>query len=239
MADIDRETYTVLSGEAPVERRIPGVVQTSVRHPLTFSEWVKGCLRRDPDYINVGETRDEDTAEQIVRAAETGHVTFTTLHTNTAAGAVTRLNGLGIPRVVIAEVLKCVFAQRFAGVICADCSTPSKEAPTRDQMIQHYKIRPSDLPEQLDFREIDKRPGCPRCKGTGIIGRTLVCEAFYVDSAVKELILTDAPLHEIETALIRQGGQTLGQAALLKSAAGVTPFSEALGIIGLDALAYD
>ncbi|HEY0791715.1 MAG TPA: ATPase, T2SS/T4P/T4SS family, partial [Chthoniobacterales bacterium] len=84
MADIDRETFTVLSGEAPVERRVPGVVQTGVRHPLTFSDWVKGTLRRDPDYIIVGETRDEDTAEQIVRAAETGHVTFTTLHTNTA-----------------------------------------------------------------------------------------------------------------------------------------------------------
>ncbi|MBV9488120.1 MAG: Flp pilus assembly complex ATPase component TadA [Verrucomicrobia bacterium] len=239
MADINREIYTVLSGEAPVERRIPGVIQTTVRHPLTFAEWVKGCLRRDPDYIIVGETRDEDTAEQIVRAAETGHVTFTTLHTNTAAGAITRLNGLGIPRYVIAEVLKCVFAQRLAGVICPACAVPANGAPDRDQMLEQHKIRMTDLPEQIEFLDIEKRPGCPRCKGTGIIGRTLLCEAFYVDSTVQELILTDAPLHEIEDAMIRQGGQTLGQAALLKSAAGMIPFIEARGIIGLDALGYE
>ncbi|MBV8899169.1 MAG: type II/IV secretion system protein [Verrucomicrobia bacterium] len=238
MADINREIYTVLSGEAPVERRIPGVAQTTVRHPLTFSDWVKGCLRRDPDYIIVGETRDEDTAEQIVRAAETGHVTFTTLHTNTAAGAITRLNGLGIPRFIIAEVLKCVFAQRLAGVICPDCAVPAKNAPSREEMLDHYKIRPDDLPAQIQFFNVEKRSGCPRCKGTGIVGRTLICEAFYVDHTVKELILTDAPLHEIEDALMRQGGQTLGQAALLKSAAGTVPLSEAIGIVGLDALAY-
>ncbi|MBV9998661.1 MAG: type II/IV secretion system protein [Verrucomicrobia bacterium] len=238
MADINREIYTVLSGESPVERRIPGVAQTSVRHPLTFSEWVKGTLRRDPDYIIVGETRDEDTAEQIVRAAETGHVTFTTLHTNTAAGAVTRLNGLGIPRFIIAEVLKCVFAQRLAGVICPDCAVPARNAPSREEMLEHYRVRPSDIPDQLQFLNTDKRPGCPRCKGTGIVGRTLICEAFYVDHTVKELILTDAPLHEIEDALMRQGGQTLGQAALLKSAAGMVTLSEAIGIVGLDALAY-
>lgn len=239
MADINREIYTVLSGEAPVERRIPGVVQTTVRPPLTFSEWVKGCLRRDPDYIVVGETRDEDTAEQIVRAAETGHVTFTTLHTNTAAGAITRLNGLGIPRFVIAEVLKCVFAQRLAGVICPECAVPAEDAPSREEIMEQYRVRSDDVPAQIQFLNVEKRTGCPRCKGTGIVGRTLICEAFYVDHHVKELILTDAPLQDIEAALMRQGGQTLGQAALLKSAAGVIPFSEALGIIGLDALTYD
>jgi type II secretory ATPase GspE/PulE/Tfp pilus assembly ATPase PilB-like protein len=111
---------------------------------------------------------------------------------------------------------------------------PAKHAPGREALIHKYSIRPSDLPDRIEFKEIEKRPGCPRCKGTGIVGRTLVCEAFYVDSVAKNLILNDAPLHEIDRAMIHQGGQTLGQAALLKAAAGISPLSEALGIIGVE-----
>ena len=172
---IDRVKYSVMSGEDPVEREIPLVIQTEVSPPLTFDQYIAAALRRDPDYIMVGETRTEETAVELIRAAETGHVVYTTLHTNTAASAPHRLINLGIQPYMVADTLSSVIAQRLVPRLCPNCSFPA--SPPTAQDLEVNGISQSWFGTRSNFRDAH---GCSQCNHTSFRGRILLAESFVV-----------------------------------------------------------
>jgi len=220
---IDRAKYSVMSGEDPVEREIPLVIQTEVSPPLTFDQFIAAALRRDPDYIMVGETRTEQTAVELIRAAETGHVVYTTLHTNTAASAPHRLINLGIQPYMVADTLSSVIAQRLVPRLCPNCSFPV--APPTAEDLEVNGIFPSWFGTRPHFRDAN---GCPQCNYTSYRGRILLAESFVVTPSLRQLITNKSPSWDILEEQIAQGGKSIYQKALEACARGMIPFKLAI-----------
>jgi general secretion pathway protein E len=207
--------------EDPIEYRLPGVVQSQVQPAIgfTFAAALRSFLRQDPDVIMVGEIRDGETARIAVQAALTGHMILSTLHTNTAAGAVTRLADMGVEPFLLASVLAGVLAQRLVRRLCADCRTPySPEAALRERI---------DLPEDTIFY---RAAGCPRCRGTGYAGRVALFEYLPVTPAVERLILQGADTSAIEACADGQGRRSLLADGARKAALGLTSIEEVLRV---------
>ena len=163
---VDRERYSVLTLEDPVEYALPGVTQTQVTQKLTFAEGLRAFLRQDPDYILVGETRDRETAGALLQAANTGHVVLTTLHTNSAADAFTRLESLGVDPVLAREAVTFASAQRLVPKLCAACAAPD---PAGQQLVEAvFGLRLSACAR--------RSTGCVKCNGTGVAGRSMLFE---------------------------------------------------------------
>ena len=163
---VDRERYSVLTLEDPVEYALPGVTQTQVTQKLTFAEGLRAFLRQDPDYILVGETRDRETAGALLQAANTGHGVLTTLHTNSAADAVTRLESLGVDPVLAREAVTFASAQRLVPKLCAACAAPD---PAGQQLVEAvFGLRLSACAR--------RSTGCVKCNGTGVAGRSMLFE---------------------------------------------------------------
>jgi type II secretory ATPase GspE/PulE/Tfp pilus assembly ATPase PilB-like protein len=220
---IDRTKYSVLSGEDPVEREIPLVIQTEVSPPLTFDRYIADAMRRDPDYILVGETRTAETAMEVIRAAETGHVVYTTLHTNTAASAAHRLINLGVQPYMVADTLFSVIAQRLVPKLCSNCSVA---APTpTDKQIKENNIDPRWFGSRPTFREAD---GCPQCNHTSYRGRILLAESFVATPRLKQLISNRSPSWDILEEQLDQGGKSIYQKAIEACGRGLIPFSLAI-----------
>jgi type II secretory ATPase GspE/PulE/Tfp pilus assembly ATPase PilB-like protein len=220
---IDRAKYSVMSGEDPVEREIPLVIQTEVSPPLTFDQFIAAALRRDPDYIMVGETRTEQTAVELIRAAETGHVVYTTLHTNTAASAPHRLINLGIQPYMVADTLSSVIAQRLVPRLCPNCSFPV--APPTAQDLEVNGISQSWFSTRFNFRDAN---GCPQCNYTSFRGRILLAESFVVTPSLRQLITNKSPSWDILEEQIAQGGKSIYQKAVESCARGLIPFKLAI-----------
>jgi type II secretory ATPase GspE/PulE/Tfp pilus assembly ATPase PilB-like protein len=216
---IDRVKYSVMSGEDPVEREIPLVIQTEVSPPLTFDQYIAASLRRDPDYIMVGETRTEETAVELIRAAETGHIVYTTLHTNTAASAPHRLINLGIQPYMVADTLASVIAQRLVPKLCPNCSFPA--TPPTAQDLEANGISPSWFGTRFNFK--DAR-GCSQCNNTSYRGRILLAESFVVTPSLRQLITNKRPSWDILEEQIAQGGKSIYQKAVEACARGLIPF---------------
>jgi type IV pilus assembly protein PilB len=220
---IDRVKYSVMSGEDPVEREIPLVVQTDVSPPLTFDQYISAALRRDPDYIMVGETRTEQTAVELIRAAETGHIVYTTLHTNTAASAPHRLINLGIQPYMVADTLSSVIAQRLVPRLCPNCSFPA--SPPTEQDLEVNGISPSWFRNRFNFRDAH---GCLQCNHTSYRGRILLAESFVVTPSLRQLITNKSPSWDILEEQIAQGGKSIYQKAIEACARGLIPFKLAI-----------
>jgi type II secretory ATPase GspE/PulE/Tfp pilus assembly ATPase PilB-like protein len=220
---IDRVKYSVMSGEDPVEREIPLVIQTEVSPPLTFDQYIAASLRRDPDYIMVGETRTEETAVELIRAAETGHVVYTTLHTNTAASAPHRLINLGIQPYMVADTLSSVIAQRLVPRLCPNCSFPA--SPPTVQDLEVNGISPSWFGARFNFRDAH---GCTQCNHTSFRGRILFAESFVVTPSLRQLITNKSPSWDILEEQIAQGGKSIYQKAVEACARGLIPFKLAI-----------
>jgi type II secretory ATPase GspE/PulE/Tfp pilus assembly ATPase PilB-like protein len=225
LATIHTDKYEVLCAEDPVERFLPGTKQTNIGRGLTYAAYLAGALRADPDYIHIGETRTPDTAEQVLKAAETGHVVLTTLHTHQAAAAPGRLFGLGVEPYMLADTLMGVVAQQLLPKICPHCEE-SVPAP-RDETLRLLGVDPSWFQASASFRE---GRGCTHCRGRGARGRMLIAEGFYADATIQELILKRRPMSEIREAQKAQGGYTLLQQAVRAAAAGKVPLSVALSL---------
>ncbi|OGP49705.1 MAG: hypothetical protein A2Y79_05305 [Deltaproteobacteria bacterium RBG_13_43_22] len=214
---VRREDKNIMTIEDPIEYRIEGIVQSQVnlKAGVTFAGALKSILRQDPDIIYVGEIRDLETAQISVRAALTGHLVLSTLHTNDAVGVITRLKDIGIETGLISDVLNCSFAQRLLRQLCPRCK--KKYQPDED-LLQKMSI-PSDV-------SIYKAVGCDFCAGIGYKGRVGIFEILVVNRDIRVLIEKNASEDEIREALQKQGVKTLYEDGLSKVLKGITTLEE-------------
>ncbi len=194
----------ILTAEDPVEYEIEGIMQVAVNHQvgLDFSRALRAFLRQDPDKIMVGEIRDLETAQIAVQASLTGHVVLSTLHTNDAPGAVTRLIDMGLEPFLISASLEAILAQRLVRRICRSCRTPYE--PSQD-LIEMLEVDPLEIADK-DFFYGD---GCPECSNTGYKGRVGLFEMIMVSDAIRELINARAPTLAIKQKALEQGMRSL------------------------------
>lgn len=213
----------VLTAEDPIEYLLPLARQTQVNEEIgyTFARAIRAFLRLDPDVILVGEVRDEETASMAVRAALTGHLFLSTLHTNDAISSVFRLKDMGIKPDLLSSTLKGVIAQRLIRKICPYCKEPY--APP-SELLEYY-----NLPKE---REYFRGKGCFQCGGKGYLGRTVVCEIFFVDEEVSKLIGEDLPLSALYEAARNKGMKFLKEDAREKVLSGITTVEEIKRVVG-------
>jgi len=222
---LERKIITV---EDPVEYRLKGIVQIEV-HPsigLDFARGLRSILRHDPDVIMVGEIRDTETAEIAIRSALTGHLVFSTLHTNDAAGAVTRLADMGIEPYLVASCLEASIAQRLVRRICPKCREETDlSASERVFVSDHGGEESAEGPFYAGV-------GCESCRFTGYRGRTAIYEFFVPDEEVRELIVRNEPTRRLRQAAIEHGMRLLLHDGLEKVSDGLTTVSEVLRVAG-------
>jgi len=218
---IEKNIVTV---EDPVEYELTGInqVQVNRKADLTFANTLRSILRQDPDVIMIGEIRDAETAEIAIQAALTGHLVLSTLHTNDAAGAITRLIDMDIPPFLIASSVGLVLAQRLVRMLCPLCREPFSPPEALQQEM--------GLPFFDPDRTIYRAKGCPKCDGSGFKGRVAIYETLPVSAAVEELIMNKATSHEIFRQAQAEGMQSLRQAGIAKVLAGVTSLDEVLRV---------
>ncbi|HTV42627.1 MAG TPA: GspE/PulE family protein [Candidatus Sulfotelmatobacter sp.] len=220
----------ILTIEDPVEYELAGVAQIPVRpgRNFTFATGLRAILRQDPDVVMVGEIRDSETAEIAIRAALTGHQVFSTLHTNDAAGAVTRLIDMGVEAFLISSSLEGVLAQRLVRRICPNCRSENPPNPSLRAQIQNLSGRPV---EGVFYHG----RGCEDCRGTGYRGRIGIFELLAINPELQELILQKRSSAELKAAA-RKTMITMHQDALQKAAAGVTTLEEIIRVSSGDSV---
>ena len=203
---IERDKYSVLTLEDPVEYTLPGITQVQVSDKLTFAQGLRAFLRQDPDYILVGETRDSETATALIQAANTGHVVLTTLHTNSAAEAFTRLSALGVDENLARENASFVCAQRLIPRLCAHCLEYDEEGARKLQTLLP-EIFESQSSEHTSIKFPLKTKGCSACNGTGFSGRELLFEfiAPFKNAAGKRELVSSPTLKQSSISLVRKG----------------------------------
>lgn len=217
---IKSPTRNIVSIEDPVEYRIDGVnqVQAKPQIGLTFAAGLRAFLRQDPDILMVGEVRDLETAEICVRAALTGHLVLSTLHTNDAASAVTRLIDLGVEPFLISPSLVMLIAQRLVRKICLECREPYEPSPA---IREKAKLPPG---------QYYRHKGCPACRKTGYRGRIGIFEVMPADEAIRELIARSTSAQELKEAARAKGMKTLFESGLEKAADGLTTLEEVFSV---------
>lgn len=226
LLEMDCVEKNALTLEDPIEYQLPGVSQTQIntKKGMTFASGLRNVLRQDPDVIMVGEVRDRETATMAIQSSLTGHLVFSTLHTNDAASAVTRLLDLGIEPYLVASSVVAVLAQRLVRRVCPDCAEP-REPSAADLS----RLRVSADSAMLREGGLRGR-GCERCRRSGYRGRVGLFELLTVEARVRELIAGRAAAQEIEAAAIDRGMATLRDDGLSKIAAGVTTPSEVIRV---------
>lgn len=228
----------IITIEDPVEYTLPGINQVEVnpKAGLTFAAALRSFLRQDPDIILVGEIRDQETLNAAVEASLTGHLVFTTLHTNDAPSSVVRMVQMGAPNYLVAASAIGVLAQRLVRTVCSVCKEPVPVSEEfRNTFIRYFGTTHArvNVDEVLAKARMFKGRGCTICRGTGYKGRTGIFEAMRVSPKIRELILRDASTDDIRQQAIREGMVTLEQSALLKVLRGVTTLDEAVRITTL------
>jgi type IV pilus assembly protein PilB len=227
--EVDRESANVLSLEDPIEYNVEGMNQSQVKPEIgyTFANGLRTALRQDPDIIMVGEIRDKETAQLAVQAALTGHLVFSTLHTNTAAGAIPRLIDMGVDPFLIGPTLICAIAQRLVTNLCPGGGKPIPVEGSIEKIIERQF---SDLPEEfkkdIPFSktvfEAVPTPDCP----SGTRGRSGVFEVFKMDKDIESIILNHATELDIAKMLRQKGMISLREDAMIKAFKGEIPFEE-------------
>jgi type IV pilus assembly protein PilB len=222
---LNKPAINIMTAEDPVEYNFLGVNQVQVREEigLTFASALRSFLRQDPDIIMVGEIRDFETAEISVKAALTGHLVLSTLHTNDAPSTINRLLNMGIEPFLVSSSVILILAQRLARKVCLNCKAEEKvPAPAL------LKVGFSD--EEANTMKCYKGKGCPTCNGSGYKGRIALYEVMPVKDELKELILEGASADEIKKASVRLGMKTLRMSGLTKVKEGVTSIEEILRV---------
>jgi type IV pilus assembly protein PilB len=216
----------VITIEDPVEYKVDGIVQTQVEEGYSFAQGLRSILRQDPDIIMVGEIRDREVAETAVHAAETGHLVFSTLHTNNAPGAFPRLIDLGVDSRLIGSAANIVLGQRLVRKLCDKCKRERMATPEeKEKIIRILSGHPEPPPIGTDLK-IYEAPGCAECAHTGFKGRQGVFEAIKVDPAVEEAVIRDPREHVILVAARPQGIPTMAEDGIEKVLAGITSLAE-------------
>jgi len=233
LSKINAPNLNILTIEDPVEIQLKGVgqVQVNPKIELTFASGLRAFLRQDPDVILVGEIRDLETAEIAIQASLTGHLVFSTLHTNDAAGAITRLADMGVQPFLVASSLVGILAQRLVRVLCLGCKKAYR--PTEEELTQ-ASITPEILASAGHPEVLYKAQGCPACQHTGYQGRTGIYELMLVDDDVRQLILKNVDSGSIKKAAVDHGMLTLLEHGAYKVARGITTAAEVLSVTAED-----
>ncbi len=223
LSELNQITDNISTAEDPVEFNLAGINQVQMHESigLNFAAALRSFLRQDPDTIMVGEIRDFETAEIAIKAALTGHLVLSTLHTNDAPSTVSRLLNMGIEPFLVASALNAIVAQRLARKICAECI---EEEKVPIQTLLDIGVNPDLAPSMKP----KKGKGCPACNNTGYKGRVALYEVMVMKDELKELILNGSSTAELKREAIRLGMQTLRMAAINKIRDGVTTIEEAV-----------
>jgi type IV pilus assembly protein PilB len=226
LAEISKPTVNIITVEDPVEYRLPGVNQVQVDHKagLTFAAVLPAILRSDPDVVLIGEIRDRVTAQLAVEAALTGHLVLSTLHTNDAPSAVTRLTEMGIEPFLVGSSVDCVLAQRLARRLCDWCKREYVPTPA-ELSAAHWPVDLLPTPAALW-----KPDGCRSCSGTGYRGRIALHEVMSMTEEVEELTIRRASAHDLQRVAMAQGMRELRVDGLAKAADGQTSLQEVLRV---------
>jgi type IV pilus assembly protein PilB len=221
LAQLNDIETKVITTEDPIEYDIDGIVQVQMKPDIgvTFAKCLRSILRQDPDVVMVGEIRDLETAEIAAQASLTGHIVFTTLHTNDAPSSIARLLDLGIEPFLVTATLEGIIAQRLIRKICESCKTPFK--PTESQLME-LGLDPADVKDKQFYYG----RGCARCNNTGYRGRTGIFEVMTFNDEIRELIMNHASTNVLRTASQRAGMKPLRDAGLSAIFDGLTTIDE-------------
>jgi type IV pilus assembly protein PilB len=224
LTEINRPEINIITVEDPVEFRLGGVnqVQINQRAGLTFAAALRSILRSDPDVVMVGEIRDGETAKISIEAALTGHLVLSTLHTNDAPGALTRLNEMGVEPFLTGSAVSAVLAQRLARKLCTHCC--EMYSPSTEELIK-ARVSP-EVAAAADGVVFYRKKGCPRCGQTGYKGRIGIYQLLVMSENLESLAASKASREELERAAIEEGMRTLWDDGLAKVAAGLTSIEE-------------
>jgi type IV pilus assembly protein PilB len=227
---IDTPGKNIVTVEDPVEYQMKGLNQVNIRFEvgLTFTATLRSILRQDPDVIMIGEIRDAETLDIAVKAALTGHLVLSSLHTTTAAGSIVRMINMGIEPFLICSSVNCFVAQRLLRKICPSCKQQVKVPQVLFDKLHIGKLLPN---KDLIFF---KGKGCPQCFGTGYAGRVGINEVLVLSLAVKRLILSKAGEIDIKARARRDGMVTMREDALIKAAKGLTSLEEVVRVTAAD-----
>ncbi|MFC1666590.1 type II secretion system ATPase GspE [Candidatus Omnitrophota bacterium] len=223
LREINKIEYKIITAEDPVEYDIEGIIQVAInpKIELTFAKTLRHMLRQDPDVLMVGEIRDSETAEIAIQSALTGHLVFSTLHTNDAPGAVTRLVDMGVEPFLITSTVRAVIAQRLLRVICPKCK---KEYTPQKLELSELGLS-GDTAKAVKFY---KGAGCSECNGSGYKGRTGIYELFIMDDRARDLMVKRASSSAIRKVAQQAGMKTLREDSVSKVLEGITTAEEAL-----------
>lgn len=230
LSELNVITDKLMTTEDPVEYDIDGIIQMPIDAEIgnTFAQCLRSILRQDPDKILVGEIRDRETAQIAVQASLTGHLVFSTLHTNDAPSTITRLKDMGIPEFLITATLQAILAQRLVRRICKECRTEIK--PT-DEQLAELGLKPEDCVGKHFYQGA----GCVACNNTGYKGRTAIHEFLRVNEEIRDIVLRNGSIAEMREAAQRNGMITLREAGLDKIFEGTTTIEEVVRETVLDA----
>jgi type II secretory ATPase GspE/PulE/Tfp pilus assembly ATPase PilB-like protein len=227
LSKINSDRIKIITIEDPVEYQLRGVNQIQVVPQIgySFASALRHMLRHDPDVMMIGEVRDYETAEIAIRSALTGHLVFSTLHTNDAAGVVTRLLDMGVEPYLVSSSLECLVAQRLVRIICPHC----RQEVSREQ---RAKLKPlmKDLECDFETAVFYEGKGCEACRFTGYIGRTGIYEVLPVTQSVRDMIIERRSSQQIKQLAVSQGMKTLRQDGLRKIASGITTLEEVMRV---------
>lgn len=224
---LNTDKVNIITVEDPVEYQIAGINQVQVNHSigLTFSAGLRSILRQDPNIIMIGEIRDKETADISIRASLTGHLLFSTLHTNSALATIPRLLDMGVEPYLVVSSLSGVVAQRLIRRICKECAFSYEPSAMEKNIFQKRGIKVDTL---------YKGKGCPECQNTGYRGRMAVHEVLPMDDAIRNMVTNNKPLGEIKNYAMKTGMIFLIDDGLLKAKSGMTTVEEVLRVVLAD-----
>ncbi|RLA97751.1 MAG: type II secretion system protein GspE, partial [Deltaproteobacteria bacterium] len=223
LSELNKTTENISTAEDPVEFNLPGINQVQIHEAigLTFAAALRSFLRQDPDIIMVGEIRDFETAEIAIKAALTGHMVLSTLHTNDAPSTINRLLNMGVEPFLVSSSVNLILAQRLARRVCTQCK---EEVEVPEEVLLDLGVDEDDIGTFKCY----KGRGCPVCNNTGYKGRIALYEVMPIYEEIKELILVGASTTEIKREAMRLGMLTLRQSGILKLKEGITTIEEVI-----------
>jgi len=227
LQDLNKIDVNIVTTEDPVEYQLSGINQVQINEDvgLTFADTLRAILRQDPDIVMIGEIRDQETASIAVKAALTGHLVLSTLHTNDAAGAITRLRDMGIEAFLLSSSVIMAQAQRLYKKLCPVCKKPCK--------VPGELLRLNNIdPEYFNDIQLYQPAGCPKCLNTGFKGRNSLMEILMVDDDIRQLILQNVNARILADKAIEKGMMTLRMAGLEKVRDGISTLEEILSVTG-------
>jgi type IV pilus assembly protein PilB len=225
LSTVNDPAKSIMTLEDPVEYQLPGIIQIQMNSDigLTFASALRSCLRQDPNIMMVGEIRDRETADIAIKAAMTGHLLFSTIHTNDSPSTIMRLVDMGVDPVYVGSAVKLIVAQRLMRRVCSGCKKPY--TPT-DEEIQKMLLKPADIEGATPM----KGEGCGKCSGSGYKGRVAIYEIMPITQNIADLIFAKADLNVLTAAAEKEGMRTLRKVAIEKWRSGITSSDEVIAV---------